>query len=144
MFVLYSNQRCAWVYKYTFDEIGDLTLNHSDSKPQLVKQRDTVSIKCLNENQVVIQSINCITIFNILNGQIDYKVAFLYNMNIDVTVSETFVCVPRIENGVLLKFGAYTKYVPEEASQVLEGSFTDLSRWATKAFRTMTTSPNKR
>ena len=37
--------------------------------------------------------------------KIDWKVKFIYNMNVEFTVSGGLIAIPRSQNGVLLEFG---------------------------------------
>ncbi len=51
------------------------------------------------------QSGNELAIWNLKNKLVDFKVRFVERMNAAFTCSNGIVCIPRLANGCLLKFG---------------------------------------
>jgi len=104
---MFSNFKFVWVYKFDFED--DDTLVQVGS-PAVVAQSNGQSIHYLNASQVVIQTDRDLTIFNVENRKIDFKVKFIYSMNVEITVSQGYVAVPRSKSGVLLEFGEYDSF----------------------------------
>ena len=93
-------------------------------------QKFAVGIAYLNSCQVVVQTVRGIVVVNTKHDRVDFKVKFIYSMNLEVSTSRGYVCVPRLENGVLLEFG-------EDCDEGVSQQMMSSSRGQGRSFKNM-------
>ena len=71
----------------------------------MLSVEEAVNIMVVNLQQVAVQSIRGITIFNVKTKAIDFKVKFIEDCMIYLSTGLGMIAVPRRKNGILLDFG---------------------------------------
>ena len=102
VYVLYAVDGFSWVYQFKFKPDG--TLSPLDN-PSLVPCKIGLKIYSLNEQQVIIQNIMGLTVFNVVEKRVDFKFKFVDKYNFDISLSKGVVSLPRKQNGIIIDFG---------------------------------------
>ena len=102
--VLLATRELSWVYTLV-EQIGEYA---APAPPILVTQRGAVAVLPVNREQAAVQTMNGLAVINLRTGMLEWKVKFIYTMNLKMTSSGGVIAVPRIRNGVLLEFGLGT------------------------------------
>ena len=115
--ILLSTKNFSWVYSIK----KPLSVSESykqEGEPLFVTQKRGYAILPINLEQVVIQTLSELAIVNLKTRKLDYKVKFIYSMNLMLTSSQGVLSVPRIHNGILIDFGKETYSTDDVSLQV--------------------------
>ena len=102
IYILLSNYEFAWINQLKIED-GNYNLESSS----LLSVEEAINILVVNLQQVAVQSIRGITIFNVKTKAIDFKVKFIEDCMIDLSTGFGMIAVPRRKNGILLDFGVF-------------------------------------
>ena len=118
LLILLSTKNFSWVYQLK----KPLSMSESykqEGDPLFVTQRCGYAILPINLEQVAIQTLSELAIVNLKTRKLDYKVKFIYSMNLMLTSSQGVLSVPRIHNGILIEFGSETYSDSDTSHEVL-------------------------
>ena len=92
VYVLYAVDGFSWIYQFKFESDGSLS---PIGNPSLVPCKIGLKIYSLNDQQIVIQNLMGLTIFNLVEERVDFKFKFIDKYNFDIGLSHGIVSIPR-------------------------------------------------
>ena len=73
LFVMFSNYKFAWIYRYNFEKDGSLK---EEDGPSVVTQSNARAIYFLNDAQLVIQTNRGLCVYNLATKKVDWSIFY--------------------------------------------------------------------